>query len=271
MHDYFKCGVIDFSLIIYRIVGINQVVVQHTLCDILICTKTNPRRSRCIPCSRFHSTLLVRQSRRRHMSNHPAVDRISASSSVRYSLLSKEEMKHRMKSLHDQVVIMKKQRTRLNEQLKNKLETESVTLDQSDHADMTSIIQNEGQAFLESSTTTTFQRIFWQQQIDATRISDARGMRWHPLMIRFCIYLRHQSQSAYETLRQSNCVSLPSQRTLRDYTHHTKAKPGFSAEVDSQVCLAAGLESATERERHVILIVDEMHIKEDLVFNKHTG
>ena len=42
---------------------------------------------------------------------------------------------------------------------------------------------------------------------------------WHPLMLKWCIYLRHQSQSAYETIRQSKCVILPSQRTLCDYMH----------------------------------------------------
>ena len=46
-------------------------------------------------------------------------------------------------------------------------------------------------------------------------------------MIKWCIYLRHLSQSAYETLRQSHCLQLPSQRTLRDYTHHIKPSSGY--------------------------------------------
>ena len=198
-------------------------------------------------------------------------DKTSISSSVRYSLLTKDEMKRRMKLLHGEIVIIKKQRDRLKERLQVKLETDAISLDPMSHGDMRQILQIEGQAFLESETTTTFQRIFWQQQMDAAKQSDARGMRWHPLMIRFCIFLRHQSQSAYETIRQSKCIHLPSQRTLRDYTHHTKANPGFSSEVDSQLCHATGLHESEERDRHVLLIVDEMHIKEDLVFDKHSG
>ena len=66
-------------------------------------------------------------------------------------------------------------------------------------------------------------------------------------------------------------MSLPSQRTLRDYTHHVKAKHGFSAEVDSQLCHAAKLFQCEEWQKHVIILLDEMHIKEDLVFDKHTG
>ena len=66
-------------------------------------------------------------------------------------------------------------------------------------------------------------------------------------------------------------MHLPSQCSLRDYTHHTKANPGFSSEVDSQLCHATGLDESEERDRHVLLIVDEMHIEEDLVFDKHSG
>ena len=66
-------------------------------------------------------------------------------------------------------------------------------------------------------------------------------------MICWYIYLCHQSQNAYETMRQ--CISLPSQQTLRDYTHHIKAKPGFSANVDAQLCNAARLEEFKEKEK----------------------
>ena len=52
-------------------------------------------------------------------------------------------------------------------------------------------------------------------------------------MIRFCLYLRHQSSKAYDTLRESDVIQLPSQDTLRDYSH--AAEPGFSYEVDDQL------------------------------------
>lgn len=77
---------------------------------------------------------------------------------------------------------------------------------------------------------TPFQRLFWEQQAMASQTKDAKGMRWHPLIIRWCIYLQHQSQKSYNVLR--NCIQLLSQRTLRDYTHHIKAHPGFSNDVD---------------------------------------
>ena len=96
-------------------------------------------------------------------------------------------------------------------------------------------------------------------------------MRWHPLMIRWCLYLRHRSSGAYDMLRESGCLKLPSQRTLRDYTHFVEAATGFSTEIDEMVAQAANIDECEVYQKHVLLILDEMHIREDLVFNKHSG
>ena len=90
-------------------------------------------------------------------------------------------------------------------------------------------------------------------------------------MIRWCLYLRHFSSKGYEMLRDSNVISLPTQRTLRDYTYFTKANAGFSAEVDKHLMEAARVSSCPEREKYILVIMDEMHIKEDLVYDKNTG
>jgi len=116
----------------------------------------------------------------------------------------------------------------------------------------------------------SFQRVFWQQQKE-TSSTDKRGMRWHPAMIKGCPYLRHQSNKAYETLCSSGCLHLPSQRTLRDHTHCVKSSAGFSAAVDVQLMEAAGMSSCQEWEKFVVLLLDEMHIREDLVYEKQTG
>jgi len=45
-------------------------------------------------------------------------------------------------------------------------------------------------------------------------------MKWHPLVIKWSLYLRHLSGKAYELLRKTGYIKLPSQRTLHDYTHY---------------------------------------------------
>lgn len=96
-------------------------------------------------------------------------------------------------------------------------------------------------------------------------------MKWEPAMIRWCLYLRHLSSSAYEVLRTSGVLKLPSQRTLRDYTYHIESAPGFSAIVDKELMDTADILNCAERDRYVIIIFDEMHVRENIVYNKHTG
>lgn len=65
-------------------------------------------------------------------------------------------------------------------------------------------------------------------------------------------YCTHRSSGAYETLRDSGCIRLPSQRTLRDYTHYIEAKPGFSHEVDVMLQFRdAKVDTCVEREKYV--------------------
>lgn len=51
-----------------------------------------------------------------------------------------------------------------------------------------------------------------------------KGMRWHPVMIEWCLYLKSLSTVAYNTVR--DVLRLPSTRTLRDYTHWMTAVSG---------------------------------------------
>ena len=116
----------------------------------------------------------------------------------------------------------------------------------------------------------SFARIFWDQQ-KALDCTNPRHVRWHPLIIKWCLYLRHRSSGAYETLRNSGVLKLPSQRTLHDYTHYIKAQSGFSHEVDEELLRVANYKKLSQSEKCVALLTDEMYIIEDLVYDKHMG
>ena len=78
-----------------------------------------------------------------------------------------------------------------------------------------------------------------------------------------------RSSGCYDTLRK--CLRLPSERALQDYMHYVEAKQGFDSAVDKLLIEAAKVQSCPEREKCVILILDEMHIREQLVYDKHFG
>jgi hypothetical protein len=50
-----------------------------------------------------------------------------------------------------------------------------------------------------------------------------------------------------------------------------QARAGFSVEVDRQLYHAAILSTCEEWQKLVILLLDEMYVREDLVYDKHTG
>ena len=114
----------------------------------------------------------------------------------------------------------------------------------------------------------SFRRMFWDQQIKALNVEDSHQIRWHPAMIKWCLHLKFLSSSAYHALRSSGVIKLPSERTLRDYTHWIRAGVGFQDEVDVQIVKEANV--CDDKDKYIVLLWDEMKIKEDLVFDKNT-
>lgn len=113
----------------------------------------------------------------------------------------------------------------------------------------------------------SFGNVFWQQQLKNLQTVPS-GRRWHPTMIKWCLYLHHLSSSAYELLNKSDSFALPSARTLRDYTHYFENKAGFSDDVDKQLADMIQLDKLEDHQKLVCLTFDEMKIKEGLVFDK---
>lgn len=86
---------------------------------------------------------------------------------------------------------------------------------------------------------------------------------------RWCLYLHHLSGKGYDQLRDSGCITLPSTRTLRDYTHYNTTEIGFSNATDLE--LAKLTKDYEPWQRLVDLTLDEMYICEGVVYVKHTG
>ena len=55
------------------------------------------------------------------------------------------------------------------------------------------------------------------------------------------------------------------------YTLYIITIPFCVADVDKQLMTVANIASCPEYERYVVVLMDEMHIKSDLVYDKHSG
>lgn len=172
-----------------------------------------------------------------------------------------------MHKLHSAVRVSKREISDLQEWLDRAIQKDGVRLVECTSNGLVSILNKHSQ----SPASVTFSSIFWQQQLRAASTKDKRGMRWHPAMIRWYLYLHHKSSGCYATLRNSGVINLPSDRTLRDYRHSSSAKAGFSKETDLELFEAIAQQKPRHLAKYVGLTLDEMHVKEGLFFDKHTG
>ncbi len=99
-----------------------------------------------------------------------------------------------------------------------------------------SIMHDNHQKVTEAYPDGSFSRLFWNEQLKAATASDNRRVRWHPVIIKWCLNLKLLSSSSYHALRTSGFIKLPSERTLFDYTHYFANAVGFQDQVNQQLC-----------------------------------
>ena len=126
-------------------------------------------------------------------------------------------------------------------------ERESLELDHAMNSDFRCIMKEMTKNVHEGNPEGSFKRVFWDQQLKASQIQDSRQLRWYPAMIKWCLYLKFISSGAYHALRKSGLVTLPSERTLWDYTHWIRSGVGFMQEVDAQLVSEADIQEDKDR------------------------
>ncbi|KAL5506287.1 hypothetical protein EMCRGX_G007900 [Ephydatia muelleri] len=210
LHSYsgHQAGYIDTALLNH------SETVRHKNCKLII--HPNSSAVRCSACSTYRSTLLTQKWKRASTSVE--------NERINYRFIQLPDLVARLGNIRASYRSLLKQLDRLRSRIHQDTEVKGVFLDEECNAYIKDIIcLPESAKHLESLPEDSFEHIFWQQQIETASQNSSWHMRWHPLMIRFCLSLRHKSGGAYELLRQSGCIKLPSQRTLQDYTHYVQS------------------------------------------------
>lgn len=210
---------------------------------------------RCERCKMYRKTLNKAVGRKRQGSSKDTAH----TSHTNHRYLNPDEKTDRIKELQHKNRMSQKRIARLTRKIEEQTAKSGVCLDDGMNDDLKTIIREEEKDVLELYPKDSFLHLFWQHQKEALS-KNPKGMRWHPMMIRWCLYLRHQSSKAYDVMRDSG-IALPSQRTLRDYTHCFKAATGFSKDVDQQLILASKILTCEEWKKNVVVLVDEMYIR----------
>ena len=187
----------------------SKVYVRTKECQMLICDKNI-----CAPCmyhiNRKNQELNMKQANLKKPAKRKAPISKTAPQRV---LLTLQQHRLHCSQLEQKI-----------ENMKSELETSSVQIDNELNNDFINILSDS------NTKITPFMNLFWQQQKKLFQCKST-GVRYHPMIIRYCLSLAAKSKSAYEELRNSNILRLPSTRTLRDYKNYIRPKPGFQREV----------------------------------------
>ena len=176
------------------------------------------------------------------------------------STVSKDKLIKEVKNTRKKEKQLRKMVNNLEEEIQQK----GTCLNDGLHNDFSSIISGIEKELPDDS----FEKLFWQEQKKSFQ-KNPKAVRWHPMMIRFALHIHLRSPSAYKALRESNVVKLPCERTLRDYTNTVHPSTGFHKAVFDD--LKHQVEKLNDIQKYVVLMLDEVSIKDDLVYDKVTG
>ena len=152
---------------------------------------------------------------------------------------STKNLQRKVKKMRDEVDMLEDRGKALTLQ-KDKKKTGSV-----DCSEMLQLMKDCEPEIEKAFPLDSFQHIFFKQQARLNPLKNKASMRWHPAIIRLCLYLRSKSGKAYDGIRQR--LALPSQRTLFDYTNYTESGTGFQVRVTEQLIKQAQKRVCTTR------------------------
>jgi hypothetical protein len=139
-----------------------------------------------------------------------------------------------------------------------------ITLHKDDHDDMEKILNYVSKTDVPKEFVTLL-----KAQIDnCNRDLEVHQRRWDPKVISLCLTLYIRSPQAYEDLKNSNFLLLPSKRLLQYYKNSVKQTPKFNEANLTWMKKEMDRQDIPQFGRHEGIVIDEMTIQDDLVKTK---
>ena len=230
-------------------------------CELLV------RTSKCAACKKYRKTIRILYNRWKQRDSESFSDS-SCNTNNRY--LNTPEKLMKLKNLRMRSKAAEAKVKRLCEKV-NKMVAQGHKLDQCLHDDMVQVMDENSDKVLNDFPEGSFQRLFWQQQLANAKKRGPNQYRWHPMIVKWCLNMRLISGASYHAMRTGGFISLPSERTLRDYTNYIKATPGLHFDTLKQMKEQSKVSEMPAAKSYVTILLDEMKVKEDIVYDKPTG
>lgn len=206
------------------------------------------------------------RSRVRNMSG----SNVNPSSHTNWRYLNDEQKMERAKLVqHDRKQLQRKIFD-LEQKLKSEIESNGKFVDREMSEKFKKTLENSSSE-IEQLADDSPLKILWTEQQKVLQLKNAKGMRWHPLMIKWCIALQSKSTAAYNMIRQSGFLNLPTLRTIRNYSNFAEECAGFNAKVLQFVASDIKIDEIDDHQRNIALLFDEVKLKSGIAFSRRTG
>ena len=215
-----------------RVINSNQfypVTVRVKTCKMITTEK------QCENCKRYRHNLRSLHSKSNKLSK-------SSSSSTNIRFLTTPERRRKITKLRQDNKCLRRKIDSYKANIEKSKDIVGIAFDDTLTSDFEIIMNQCNKDVMKTHPPNSFHHIFWEQHHNSIKQKDARQIRWHPAMIKWCLSLKLLSSSCYNALRSSGVIKLPSDRTLRDYTNWTKLTTGLSTSVDQQLLIEANLD-----------------------------
>ena len=181
-------------------------------CELLV------SNNRCDACKQYRCNLRALHSQwlrqKQKITNHALI-----SSHTNFLYLKTPERQQRIRGLRNETVNRRKVLERLKCCVNVATEQHGIYIEDALETDIKQTMEEKSNEIRKTCNADSFQCIFWNQQLELLKLKDKRRIRWHPMMIRWCLSLKLLSSTSYHALRSSNLVILPSERTSRLYAY----------------------------------------------------
>ncbi|XP_070573886.1 uncharacterized protein [Ptychodera flava] len=174
------------------------------------------------------------------------------------SIMSEQELKDKLSEERKHRLNAQKREQRLRETVKK----EMILFSNNAHEDFVTLFTSAQETGACGNNPDLL--LLWDEQKKMLQTKGATGRRWHPKIIRMCLSIWMRSPRAYEELKRSGMLILPSGRLLSMYKNCVDQNPGLNDAVLEWMVREADNTCLPIEGRNGGIVLDEMAIQEDL-------
>ena len=246
-----------------KLIRENFDIIRHRNCQYLIV-----EGDMCESCKQMRKNLF--SARLRLADDHVSEQRASDMSTTNLRYLSVSELSNRLQNAQKSKREAIRKATRLAVMVGKIVQQEGVSVSAEQHNLFEQVLKNNAYSEFDEGSP---QWLLWQQQREQAAKCNSSSMRWHPLIIRWCLSVYLTSPAGYKQMasKKNKFLVLPHVNTLKKYINFTAPSTGFNPDIIDRLIEDINVGSLKDFQRNVSLVFDEMKIKADLVFNRATG